>query len=194
MSAALRCNVDSRRTALRHLEDGGAIVVFPAGRVSTAPRVFDKAVDAPWKLFCATMILRSRANILPMYFEGANSWRFHLVSLFSEALREALLLGEVSRRIGSELVANIGSIISGSGSVEVIYTASSADETANFIDHINTATDQGTALFELYLSTTGTKLISFDGVVTAAELTATVGEIEIITVNFVTNGSITTSI
>lgn len=111
-SAALRSNVGSRRTALRHLEDGGAIVVFPAGRVSTAPRVFDKAVDAPWKLFCATMILRSRANILPMHFEGGNSWRFHLVSIFSEALREALLLGEVSRRIGSELVANIGRTIS----------------------------------------------------------------------------------
>ena len=96
--------------------------------------------------------------------------------------------------MGDTYAANIGSIISGSGSVEVIYTASSADETAAFIDHINTATDEGTALFELYLSTTGSKSISFDGVVTGAELTATVGEIEIITVNFVTNGTITTAL
>jgi len=96
--------------------------------------------------------------------------------------------------MGDTYAGNVGGIISGNGSVEVIYTASSSDETAAFIDHINTATDEGTALFELFLDTSGSKKISFDGVVTSAELSATVGEIEIITVNFVTNGSITTAI
>ena len=96
--------------------------------------------------------------------------------------------------MGDTYAGNVGGIISGNGSVEVIYTASSSDETAAFIDHINTATDEGTALFELFLDTSGSKKISFDGVVTSAELSATVGEIEIITVNFVTNGTITTAI
>jgi len=96
--------------------------------------------------------------------------------------------------MGDTYAGNVGGIISGNGSVEVIYTASSSDETAAFIDHINTATDEGTALFELFLNTSGTKKVSFDGVVTSAELSATVGEIEIITVNFVTNGTITTAI
>ena len=96
--------------------------------------------------------------------------------------------------MGDTYAGNVGGIISGNGSVEVIYTASSSDETAAFIDHINTATDEGTALFELFLDTSGSKKVSFDGVVTSAELTATVGEIEIITVNFVTNGTITTAI
>ena len=96
--------------------------------------------------------------------------------------------------MGDTYAGNVGGIISGNGSVEVIYTASSSDETAAFIDHINTATDEGTALFELFLDTSGSKKISFDGVVTSAELSATVGEIEIITVNFETNGTITTAI
>ena len=96
--------------------------------------------------------------------------------------------------MGDTYGGNVGGIITGSGSVEVIYTASSSDETAAFIDHINTATDEGTALFELFLDTSGSKKISFDGVVTSADLSATVGEIEIITVNFVTNGTITTAI
>ena len=96
--------------------------------------------------------------------------------------------------MGDTYAGNVGGIISGNGSVEVIYSASSSDETAAFIDHINTATDEGTALFELFLDTSGSKKISFDGVVTSAELSATVGEIEIITVNFVTNGTITTAI
>ena len=96
--------------------------------------------------------------------------------------------------MGSTYAGNIGGIVSGSGSVELMYTASSSDETAAFIDHINTATDEGTALFELFLDTSGAKKISFDGVVTSAELSATVGELEIITVNFTTNGTITTAI
>jgi len=96
--------------------------------------------------------------------------------------------------MGDTYGGNVGGIVQGTGSVEVIYTASSGDETAAFIDHINTATDEGTALFELFLDTTGTKKISFDAVVNSAELSATVGEIEIITVNFTTNGTITTAI
>jgi hypothetical protein len=96
--------------------------------------------------------------------------------------------------MGDTYAGNVGSIISGSGSCEVLYTASSADETAAFIDHINTTADDGSALFELYLDTSGSKSISFDAVVTSAEYTATVGEIEVITVNFVTNGTITTSL
>lgn len=96
--------------------------------------------------------------------------------------------------MGSTYAGNVGGIISGSGSVELMYTASSGDETAAFIDHINTATDEGTALFELFLDTSGAKKISFDGVVTSAELSATVGEIEVVTVNFTTNGTITTAI
>lgn len=95
--------------------------------------------------------------------------------------------------MGDTYGGNVGGIITGSGSVEVIYTASSSDETAAFIDHINTATDEGTASFELFLDTSGDKKISFDGVVTSADLSATVGEIEIITVNFTTNGAITTA-
>ena len=95
--------------------------------------------------------------------------------------------------MGDTYAGNVGGIISGNGSVEVIYTASSSDETAAFIDHINTATDEGTALFELFLDTSGDKKISFDGVVTSADFSATVGELEIITVNFTTNGAITTA-
>jgi hypothetical protein len=96
--------------------------------------------------------------------------------------------------LGATYRANVGGLISGSGTCELMYTASSADETNVFIEHANTATDQGEALFELFLDTSGTKKVSFDGVITSAEYSATVGEIEVITVNFVTNGTITLDI
>ncbi len=96
--------------------------------------------------------------------------------------------------LGATYRANVGGLISGSGTVELLYTASSADETNTFIEYVNTANDEGLALFELFLDTTGTKKISFDGVITSAEYSATVGEIEVITINFVTNGAITLDI
>ena len=96
--------------------------------------------------------------------------------------------------LGATYKANIGGLISGSGSVELMYTASSADETNTFTKAANTATDQGVATFELFLDTTGTKKISFAGLITSADYSATVGELEVITCNFVTTGTITTSI
>jgi hypothetical protein len=96
--------------------------------------------------------------------------------------------------LGATYKANIGGLIGGSGTVELIYTASSADETNVFIKAANTATDQGVAAFELFLDTTGTKKISFVGLITSTDYSATVGELEVITCNFVTSGTITTSI
>ena len=96
--------------------------------------------------------------------------------------------------LGATYRANVGGLISGSGTCEILYTASSADETNVFIEYVNTANDDGTALFELYLDTSGGKKITFDGVITSAEYSATVGEVEVITLNFVTNGAITLDI
>lgn len=96
--------------------------------------------------------------------------------------------------LGATYKSNIGGLISGSGSVELIYSATSSDETNVFIEAANTATDQGVAAFELFLDTTGTKKISFVGLITSADYGATVGELEVITCNFVTSGAITLGI
>jgi hypothetical protein len=96
--------------------------------------------------------------------------------------------------LGATYKSNIGGLIAGSGTVELIYSASSSDETNVFIEAANTATDQGVAAFELFLDTTGTKKISFVGLITSADYSATVGELEVITCNFVTSGAITLGI
>jgi hypothetical protein len=96
--------------------------------------------------------------------------------------------------LGATYKSNVGGLIAGSGTVEVLYTASSSDETNSFIEAANTATDTGVATFELFLDTTGVKKITFAGLITSAEYSATVGELEVITCNFVTSGAITLSI
>ena len=110
-SAALRSNIETKKAALKHVRDGGAIVIFPAGRVSTAQTPFGPATDAEWKLFCGSLIQRSGADVVPVYFKGQNSWLFHLASLLGEAMREALLMREIVRRINSEVHGVMGDII-----------------------------------------------------------------------------------
>jgi hypothetical protein len=95
---------------------------------------------------------------------------------------------------GATYRANNGGLISGSGSIELMYDAPGSGDKLDLIKEVNTATDPANASVELYLDETGTKKITGDILVTSSEYSATVGEIEMITINFVTNGSITLSI
>ena len=111
---ATASNLETRNKARRHLDRGGAIVVFPAGAISTAPdRLGQKpATDLPWQPFTAQLIQRSRAHVVPIYFHGQNSRAFQIASHISSTLRLALIFKEVHDRIGSELRVSIGAPLS----------------------------------------------------------------------------------
>ena len=85
----------------------------------------------------------------------------------------------------------VGSLISGSGSVEFLYTASSGDETAELLSDALTTEDAGDAQFELFLDTSGTKKVSFSGIVTSVDMGTTIGDLQTISVGFQTSGAIT---
>ena len=95
---------------------------------------------------------------------------------------------------GATYRANIGGLISGSGTIEVMYDAPGAGDKLDLIKDVNQATDEADAAVELYLDETGGKKITGTIVVTSSEYSATVGEIEIITINFVSSGTLTLSI
>lgn len=104
-------NIKMRNEALRLLKAGTTIVVFPAGGVATAPDMFGRAVDLPWKPFTARMILAARAQVLPIYFEGQCRPLFHLVSRYSLTLRLSLIIAEFRRIVGTTLRVRIGNVV-----------------------------------------------------------------------------------
>ena len=109
---ALVTNVETRARARRHIDAGGAIVVFPAGGVSTAEKPFGReAVDAEWKTFAADLALRAKAPVVPVYFDGQNSRLFQIASHIHETLRLSLFLNEVANKIGSTLKVEIGDVL-----------------------------------------------------------------------------------
>ena len=96
--------------------------------------------------------------------------------------------------LGATYRANVGGLISGSGTIEVMYDAPGAGDKLDLIKDVNQATDEADAAVELYLDETGGKKITGTIVVTSTEYSATVGEIEIVTINFVSSGTLTLSI
>jgi len=80
-----------------------------------------------------------------------------------------------------------GGLISGTGTVNLIYTG----DNNSFIEAVNTSSDAGLALFELYLSEVDTKRITFNGIITRATYSANKDEIATMSCDFATNGTIT---
>ena len=88
----------------------------------------------------------------------------------------------------------VGSLKSGSGTVDLIYTATSGDDTAEIISDVLTSEDSGDASFNLFLDTSGSKKVSFNGIITGTTYSSAVGDLNTVSVSFVTNGDITAAL
>lgn len=109
---ALETNLKSRAAAKHLLMNGGCLIVFPAGGVSTTPTLWHKrAVDAEWKNLTARLISQGKADVVPVFFAGQNSRLFQLASHLSMTLRLSLLFKEVRDSIGREIVVRVGDVI-----------------------------------------------------------------------------------
>ena len=88
----------------------------------------------------------------------------------------------------------VGSLKSGSGTVDLIYTATSGDDTAEIITDVLTSEDSGDAAFNLFLDTSGSKKVSFNGIITGTTYSSSVGDLNTVSVSFITNGDITAAL
>ena len=115
---------------------------------------------------------------------GVRSWSLSI----TKDTMETTVNGDTSKTF-------IGGLISGEGSAELIYDPSGNSDYQAFIDDVITTGDAGDALFELFPdSAQSGKKIGFSGIITSAEYGATLGEIQIINISFITTGAITSAI
>ncbi|BAQ93534.1 phage major tail protein 2 [uncultured Mediterranean phage uvMED] len=92
---------------------------------------------------------------------------------------------------GDTFRAFVGSLISGSGSVELIFNEGDATQKA-FMDDVLKTADAVDATFELFRegTTNGADSFTFAGIITNAEISSTVGEIVTVSASFQTSGAI----
>ena len=108
---ALLTNLDTRKKSREHLANGGSIIIFPSGTVSTTAKFYENtkmAFDPEWKKFTSRLIKQTDPTIVPIYFYGCNSIKFQLASHLGDMFRASLLFHEVKRRIGSDFKFIVG--------------------------------------------------------------------------------------
>tara|TARA_Y100000052_G_C2921597_1_gene68649 strand:- start:319 stop:738 length:420 start_codon:yes stop_codon:yes gene_type:complete len=89
----------------------------------------------------------------------------------------------------------VGGLIEGEGTAELLYDDAASGETATFIDGVLTTGDLGTAAFELFPdSSSATKKISFNGIITGFEQSSSLGDPNTISITFKPTGTITSAI
>lgn len=109
---AVRQNIETRKTALSYLGEGGAIGVFPGGTVSTSNKPFSQPMDPGWRSFTARMVSKSDAAVVPIFFVGHNSRFFQIASHLHYTLRMGLLIKEFKARTNRPVEVVIGEPIS----------------------------------------------------------------------------------
>lgn len=100
---------DNLRRINEHLENEGAIIIFPAGEVS---RVRPNGIrDTRWHTGFLRMAMAAQAPILPVFLDAKNSPVFYGVSMLYKPLATFLLVKELFNKRNKHLPARIGELI-----------------------------------------------------------------------------------
>ncbi len=105
-------NISGLKDSLRWLKNGGLLGVFPSGTVSHFHLSSRGVVDPQWNPSVARIIQKTKATIVPVYFDGANSAMFQLMGLVHPSLRTALLPREFMKRRNKTVEVRVGNPIS----------------------------------------------------------------------------------
>ncbi|MBJ7536223.1 lysophospholipid acyltransferase family protein [Marinomonas transparens] len=108
---AKQTNSIAIRDANQHLSDGGLLVIFPAGEVSSYPKGSKVLSDVTWSNSVAKFVKRAQATTVPIFINGKNSPLFYRAGRVHPLLRTALLGKELLNKRESSIALSIGSPI-----------------------------------------------------------------------------------
>jgi len=99
------------KSALKHLQDGYPLGIFPAGEVSTY-RDGKLLIDKPWEEAAMKLVKKANVPIVPIYFHAKNSKLFYRLAKISDTLRTAKLPSELLTQKERIIKVRIGNAIS----------------------------------------------------------------------------------
>ncbi|MGB8704230.1 MAG: lysophospholipid acyltransferase family protein [Gillisia sp.] len=106
-----KSSISGMKHSLEHLQNGGALGMFPAGEVSTY-KDEKRIVDKPWEPVAMKLIQKANVPVLPLYFHAKNSTFFYRLAGMSDVLRTAKLPSEMLSQKKRKIHVRIGHPIS----------------------------------------------------------------------------------
>lgn len=106
--SAQRTNRSTVKASIQELREGGTVLLFPAGGISTREGLRGEITDLPWHPLVAKLFRKAQVTVMPVHFGGTNSRLFQTVSQYSPTLRASVLLREMRRLRGSTIEMKIG--------------------------------------------------------------------------------------
>jgi putative hemolysin len=97
--------------AIRWVQDGHLLLVFPAGEVSHRRWGRKGITDPDWHATVARIQMRCQAPVLPIHVSGCNSVGFQVVGLLHPRLRTLLLARELLNKMDRRIPIRIGHAI-----------------------------------------------------------------------------------
>ena len=109
-SNAIFTNRRGVREALRWLQKGGALAIFPAGEVSHRG-LHGRTDDPQWMNTALRLARCTGADVLPVYFQGTNSAIFHALGMIHPRARTLRLPHEFVNARGKRIQVSLGSLV-----------------------------------------------------------------------------------
>ena len=126
---AMKANLKAIKQAHKHLENQGALLIFPAGEVSTYDNDTNQLQDKEWNRLVGKLAQKHKANCLPIFIGGKNSKSFYLAGRLHPRLRTLLLGRELLNKKGEEIPIIGGNLIPSSEFSKL----NNADDITNYL-------------------------------------------------------------
>ncbi len=107
-----KSSISALKDALKHLENGRPLLIFPAGEVSTYYPESIGISDRKWMKQAIKFIKKAKVPVVPVFFQGANSNAFHALGFIHPLLRTAKIPSELLNKKNKLINIRIGNPIS----------------------------------------------------------------------------------
>lgn len=104
-------NIAGLKASMQWIKDGGMLIVFPAGEVSSLKLRKGMVSDPQWSPMIGRIIRKTGADVLPVFFDGRNSSLFQTLGLIHPKLRTVLLPHENLKHAAKPVRVAFGSVV-----------------------------------------------------------------------------------
>lgn len=107
-------NLAGLKLGLKHIAEGGCLLLCPAGEVSTWQKGWKHIADKKWDQAAIKFIRKTGATVVPGWIEGKNSLTFRLLGKIHPRLRTVMLCHEIFNKKGKNFPIILGAPLASS--------------------------------------------------------------------------------